>query len=226
LNETIIAVMAKQPQPGKTKTRLCPPLIPAQAAALYEALMLDSIKLAGGLPGIDLALAITPPESRPYFMAVAPAKALLLPVEGRDIGECLDQTLAQLLLMGYCKTLALNSDGPSLPQDYLLQAIAGLDNQDLVIGPSQDGGYYLIGVKAPAPALFRDIAWSTEKALPQTLERASVLGLSVAQTPVWYDIDTPADLLRLQAELKQLRSDQLTFTRRFFASFEQPARLP
>jgi hypothetical protein len=217
--------MAKQPLAGKTKTRLCPPLSYLQAAALYEALMLDTFTLAAGLPGIDLAVAITPQGSRPYFAAVSPANALLLEVEGQDIGDCLEITLARLLRMGYRKALALNSDGPSLPPTYLLQAVCCLDEQDLVIGPSQDGGYYLIGMKAPAPGLFQDIAWSTGRVLSQTLERVADLGLSVALTPAWYDIDTPVDLARLQAELKQLPPDRLTYTRRFFADFEQPAGL-
>lgn len=223
VNQTILAVMAKQPQPGQTKTRLCPPLSPAQAAAFYEALLLDTFVLAGGLPGVDLAVAITPPASRPYFESVAPAGALLLAVDGRDIGECLDETLAQLLALGYRKALALNSDGPSLPPAYLLQAMAALDRHDLVLGPSQDGGYYLIGLKAPAPVLFREIAWSTERVLAQTLERAASLGLSVAQTSAWYDIDTPADLARLQAELEQLPPSHLIHTRRLLADFSLPA---
>lgn len=223
LNDAVIVVMAKQPQPGRTKTRLCPPLSPLQAAALYEALMLDTFLLASGLPGVDLAVAITPPGSRPYFTAAAPANALLLPVEGVDIGECLDQALGQLLGMGYRSALALNSDGPTLPPAVLLQAIRCLDEQDLVLGPSHDGGYYLIGLKAPAPALFRDIAWSTQGVLSQTLERAAGLGLSVAQTLSWYDVDTPADLVHLQAELERLPPNRLAHTRRFLAEFKPPA---
>jgi rSAM/selenodomain-associated transferase 1 len=225
VNDAVIVVMAKQPQAGKTKTRLCPPLNPAQAAALYEALLLDTFTLAGRLPGVDLGVAITPTGSRPYFEAVAPANALLLAVEGRDIGECLTKTLAQLLGLGYRKALALNSDGPSLPPEYLIQAIRCLDERDLVLGPSEDGGYYLIGLKTPTPALFRDIAWSTQQVLAQTLERAVEIGLSVAQTPAWYDIDTPADLARLQTELGLLPPDRLAQTRRFLADFEPLAGL-
>jgi uncharacterized protein len=223
LRQTIIAVMAKQPQVGKTKTRLCPPLSPAQAAALYEALMLDSLALAGGVAGVDLAVAITPPQSRDYFETAAPANALLLPVDGRDIGECLAKTLAQLLGMGYRKVLALNSDGPSLPPACLVQAIDCLEEHDVVLGPNYDGGYYLVGMKKPHLSLFIDIAWSTDRVFTQTLERAADAGLRLAQTPAWYDIDTPDDLQRLLAELPCLGEDRLVHTRSYLADFELPA---
>jgi hypothetical protein len=225
MNETALAVMAKRPEVGSTKTRLCPPLSPAQAADLYQALLLDSLALAGSLPGVDLAIAITPPDSQAYFSAAAPPGARLLPVAGRDIGECLAKTLDQLLEMGYRKALALNSDGPSLPLAYLTQAIGCLDRHELVLGPSQDGGYYLIGLKRFHPSLFIDIAWSTGQVFAQTLARAAGLELSVTQTPTWYDIDTPADLVRLQAELDQLPPGRLPHTRAYLAVSRLPARL-
>jgi rSAM/selenodomain-associated transferase 1 len=212
-----LAIMAKQPRVGRTKTRLCPPLSPAQAAALYEALLRDTLELAVGLEGVRLAIAVTPPEATGYFRRISPAGATLLPVAGADIGACLDQVLSRLLQAGHAQALACNSDGPTLPPAYLRQAVALLEESDVVLGPSEDGGYYLIGLKRPRPGLFQGIAWSTGRVLAQTVERAETLGLSVALTPPWYDVDTASDLDRLQAELTSLPPQALPHTRRFLA---------
>jgi len=212
-NDSAFVVMAKQPQVGKTKTRLSPPLSPGEAVALYEALLLDTLALLAGLVQVDLAIAITPPQSRPYFESIAPPGTLLLPVQGAAIGDCLAQALGKLLEMGYRKVLAINSDGPSLPLDYLQQALNLLEQTDIVLGLGHDGGYYLIGMKQLHLALFRGIPWSTEQVLARTLERAGGSGLRVGLTPTWYDVDTSTDLLRLQAEIDQISPDRLVHTR-------------
>jgi rSAM/selenodomain-associated transferase 1 len=219
MENSALIIMAKQPAVGQTKTRLCPPLTPTQAAALYEALLRDSIELAAGLEGVRLAIAVTPPEAMGYFRRISPAGATLLPVAGADIGDCLNQVLSRLLAAGHGQALACNSDGPTLPVAFLRQAIALLDESDVVLGPSEDGGYYLIGLKRPRPELFQGIAWSTGRVLAQTVERAEALGLSVALTLPWYDVDTASDLDRLRDELVGLPAGALLHTRRFFAYF-------
>ena len=210
--------MAKQPQVGRTKTRLCPPLSSQKAAELSEALLLDTIVLVSLLPGIDLALAITPPSSQTYFTQVTPPGTCLLPVQGDNIGVCLAQALGALLDLGYLKALAINADGPSLPVDYIYQAMDLLDQHDLVLGPCEDGGYYIVGMKHLHAGVFDDIAYSTAQVLDQTLQRSQALGLSVALTPPWYDVDTIVELTRLNKELRGLPADRLTNTRRFLAS--------
>jgi uncharacterized protein len=147
MNEVVCVLMAKQPQVGRTKTRLSPPLTFQQAALLYEALLRDAIALVDGQPGIDLALAISPPGSQSFFSGITPPDAYLLPVEGRDIGDCLSQVFSRLLEMGWRKVLALNADGPSLPTAYLKQAVQLLDEYEVVLGPALDGGYYLVGMQ-------------------------------------------------------------------------------
>jgi hypothetical protein len=220
MNETVIVIMAKQPQAGKTKTRLYPLISPQQAADLYQALLLDTIVLAADQTWTDLALAITPLDSRPYFETITPAGTLLLPVDGADIGACLAKALQLAFEKGYRKALALNSDGPSLPAMYLRQAKRSLLQADLVLGPGEDGGYYLVGMKQLYPKLFEGIAWSTEKVLAQTMERAASQGLRTDLTQAWYDVDTPADLLRLQAEIESLPVNRLQHTRRFLAGVD------
>ncbi len=225
LADAAIAVMAKQPQPGRTKTRLCPPLSTQEAADLYEALLFDTLDLANGLTCCQLAVAITPPESRPYFEQAAPPGALLLPVQGADIGACLQATLAALFEMGYSKALALNADGPSLPAEYLRQAFKLLGTHDVVFGPGMDGGYYLVALRQPQPGLFDGIAWSTERVLVQSLERAAALGLSVALTRPWYDVDYPIDLLRLAEDAARLPEHRLKRTRCYLRAANLPGRL-
>ena len=219
MNDTSLIIMAKKPIVGSTKTRLCPPLSHHQASALYEALLLDTIALGTELKGVDLAIAVTPSDTIDYFQTVAPPDALLLPVECPDIGSCLSQVLENLIDKGYKKAFAINSDGPSLPPDYLHQAVRSLDDRDLVLGPSEDGGYYLVGVKRHQPEVFIGITWSTSQVLSQTLSKASDLGLLVALLPEWYDIDTWEDLVRLEAELEHLPTDRLKYIRRFVESY-------
>lgn len=226
MNDTSLVIMAKKPIVGSTKTRLCPPLLPHQASALYEALLLDTIALGTELKGVDLAIAVTPYDSSDYFQTVAPPEALLLPVECPDIGSCLSQVLEKLIGKGYKKAFAINSDGPSLPPDYLHQAVHSLDDHDLVLGPSEDGGYYLVGVKRHQPDVFIGITWSTSRVLSQTLSKASDLGLQVALLPEWYDIDTWEDFVRLEAELEHLPPDRLNYTRRFVERFSLKTRQP
>ena len=219
LNPAACVIMTKQPQVGKTKTRLCPPLTAQEAADLSEALLLDTIALVSQLPGIDLALAITPPSSEAYFAGITPPGTRLVPVEGENIGECLVQAIGTLLDLGYRKALAINADSPSLPAEYIVQAADSLDYHDLVLGPGEDGGYYLVGMNRLHRGIFDDIPWSTATVLPRTLQRSLALGLSTALTPAWYDIDTVAELQRLNKDLRALPADRLSNTRRFLAGF-------
>jgi rSAM/selenodomain-associated transferase 1 len=226
MSDPVLVIMAKQPAVGRTKTRLSPPLTPAEAAALYEAMLRDTIQLGARLEGVRLAIAVTPPEAVGTFRRIGPPGVILLPVAGVDIGDCLNQVLGRLLAAGHPQAIALNSDGPTLPESRLRQAFARLDGADVVLGPSEDGGYYLIGLKQACPELFRDIEWSSERVTAQTLARAQAMGLSVALLPPWYDVDTSADLDRLQGELATLPATALPHTRRFFARRRQSAPGP
>lgn len=224
--DSAIVLMAKQPRAGKTKTRLCPPFTPESAALLYEALLKDTLALAGSLESVQLAVAISPPESSTYFEQITPPGTLLIPVEGHTIGVCLERSLMSLFERGYQKALALNTDGPSLPRKYLVQAIGLLDEHDLVLGPGEDGGYYLVGLKQPCPAIFEDIPWSTSQVLPRTLAQADRQRLRTALTPPWYDVDSQADVQRLLTELGQLPLERLVHTRQFFRQHPMPGWPP
>jgi rSAM/selenodomain-associated transferase 1 len=214
-----LVIMAKEPEIGSTKTRLCPPLSFDEAAAISEALLLDTIQLISGIDALDLAIAITPPESEPYFRRISPPDTILIPVVCKDIGECQSIALKNLLEMGYQKVFALNADSPSLPRAYIQEALSSLDDHDLVLGPTDDGGYYLVGFKEHQARIFENVAWSTERVLDQVVEIANELDLAVKQIPSWYDVDTVEEIYQLQAELDNLAPDSLPNIRKFLTQW-------
>ena len=212
--------MAKAPRPGAVKTRLCPPLRAAEAAALYRCFLLDKIAAVQALSGIRPMVAYTPDEAQAEFAELAP-DCSLVPQRGPDLGVRLHTTLASLLAAGHPGAIAVDSDTPTLPREFLQRAVDCLTGPgpDVVLGPTEDGGYYLIGVRAAHRALFDDMPWSTSAVLEITLRRAAAAGLQTVCTPPWFDVDTPDDLRRLRAALEGGRSDaEAGETARFLAS--------
>jgi uncharacterized protein len=196
-----LLVVAKRPAPGHTKTRLSPPLSPEQAAALYECFLKDTLDLMRSVPGVRPVLAYLPQDAAPYFAGLAPDFDLLLQ-QGPDLGSRLDNALTHYLEMGYARVAVMDSDGPTLPPHWLRLAFERLEEADVVLGPCDDGGYYLIGLKKPAPRLLREVQMSTPRVAADTLALAQELGLKVALLPVWYDVDDARSLRRLLVELE------------------------
>ena len=203
MTDNVLIVVAKKPVPGRTKTRLCPPLSPDAAADLYRCLLLDTLGLMQRLESADHSLAYTPTSARDYFARLLPNGFRLLAQQGADLGERLSYALGQHFELGYQRVVIMNSDGPTLPLACLQDAFAGLDRADVTLGPGHDGGYYLIGMKRPYPELFQRIAWSTEQVVPQTLAVCRRLGLTVNQLAEWHDVDVEADLDRLRRDLRR-----------------------
>ncbi len=214
---TAVVIMAKMPCPGQVKTRLCPPLTPWQAASLYRAFLFDKIAQVRTLTAARLAIAYTPASGEDFFRDLAP-DFTLIPQQGTDLGERLKHSLEYFLNLGDTGVMAIDSDTPTLPTHYLQQAIDLLTKPavDVVIGPSDDGGYYLIGIRALHRALFVDMPWSTSVVLPETVRRAQALGLNIAWLPEWFDVDTPEDLARLRTTLSQTVGEAPRQTRQFF----------
>ena len=196
-----LIVVAKKPEPGLTKTRLCPPFTPEAAAEFYGCLMQDTLALAKRMPGVDLTLAFAPVSAVDYFKKLVPNGFRLTPQQGAHLGERLANALAHHLKQGYRKAVIMNSDGPTLPLAHLKEAFTELAFADVTLGMGHDGGYYLIGLKQMVPELFENIPWSTEKVIPQTLDICRRLKLKVHLLPEWYDVDVEADLRRLQLDL-------------------------
>ena len=200
MNASLI-VVAKKPEPGFTKTRLCPPFTPEAAAEFYGCLMRDTLALAGRLPGVDRTLAFTPASAVDYFQKMVPNGFRLTPQQGANLGERLANALAHHLKRGYRRAVIMNSDGPTLPLAHLKEAFVQLDHADVTLGMGHDGGYYLIGLKQLYPELFENIDWSTARVIPQTLEICRHFQLKVHRLPEWYDVDVADDLQKLRLDL-------------------------
>ena len=201
-----LAVMAKAPRPGKVKTRLSPPLTPDQASALNICFIQDTaeniqqVTEASNSAGL---VVYTPVGDEAAFDKLLPEDFLLLSQRGDGFGERLLHACEDLFTCGFGAVCLIDSDSPTMPQAALLQAIEWLSHPGdrMVLGGSDDGGYYLIGVKRLHQHLFEQIEWSTERVLAQTLERARQIGLEAALLPTWYDVDDAATLERLCLEL-------------------------
>jgi hypothetical protein len=200
-----LIVVAKEPVPGQTKTRLCPPLTPEQAVELYRCFLLDTLDMMRRVDAVGLVVAYTPASAKDYFRQVAGSEFALIPQVGDSLGQRLDHALTQCLSAGYDEVAVMNSDGPTLPMAHLQQAFELLDDPhvDVVLGPSDDGGYYLIGTKRPVPRLLREVQMSTPHVLRDTLALAEEEGLHVALLPPWYDVDDLPSFLRLRAEVME-----------------------
>jgi rSAM/selenodomain-associated transferase 1 len=203
-----IAIMAKAPRIGVAKTRLVPPLTTGEAAALSACFIRDAaenIAAAAEQTAIDGYIAFTPADAETEFHPLLAENMRLLPSRRPGLGASLYDATADLLDAGYGAVCLVNSDSPTLPAGVLVAAAQALrpPGDRLVLGPAEDGGYYLIGLKHAHRRLFEDIAWSTSEVLAQTEDRARELGLAVTRLPVWYDVDDIGGLHRLRAELVQ-----------------------
>jgi rSAM/selenodomain-associated transferase 1 len=206
-----VAVMAKASMPGRTKTRLVPPLTYEEAADFNTAFLkdvADNIVAAGHEARISGYMAFGPPGSEGFFGENLPPGIGLIKAWLPDFGDCLF-TAIDRMLTAHGAAIVLNSDSPTLPTSLLVEAARALARPGdcAVIGPSTDGGYYLLGVKTRHRALFERVSWSTEHVMRQTLERAAEVGVHVHVLPAWYDVDDIESLKLLRAEL----FDRLTF---------------
>jgi uncharacterized protein len=201
-----VAVMAKASIPGRAKTRLVPPLTLEEAASLNTSFLrdiADNLIIASGLANIAPFMAFAPAGTAPFFRNILPDLIGLLETVAPNFGDCLFDAAKTLLDAGHDAVCLLNSDSPTLPAAYLTAAATALamPGDRIVLGPSIDGGYYLLGLKRPHHRLFEDIDWSTDRVSGQTLARALELGLPVHQLPSWYDVDDLSALRLLMGEL-------------------------
>ena len=196
--------MAKRPFPGRTKTRLTSTFSETEAADLYECFLQDVLNIVRAVSDITPFIAYAPDdvETIDYFCQLAPDFELI-PQRGGTLGDRLDFVLSTTLQNGFEQVAAINSDSPTLPGSYLADAFHRLDDPetDVVFGPCEDGGYYLIGWKRPYPTLVRDVKMSTPHVLQDTLAIANAANLCVSLLPFWYDVDEITEIERLRAAL-------------------------
>jgi rSAM/selenodomain-associated transferase 1 len=210
-----IAFMAKASAPGRAKTRLVPPLTFDQAADLNTVFLQDVadnlIQAARHAPAPAAIVgyaAYGPPGSADFFRHILPQSIGLIEAWLPNFGDCLFYTIGEILARGHDSAVVLNSDSPTLPTALLVETAAVLarPGNRAVLGPSTDGGYYLLGLKSAHRRKFEDITWSTERVAEQTLARAREIGLEVHMLPAWYDVDDIDSLRRLDAELRGLET--------------------
>jgi rSAM/selenodomain-associated transferase 1 len=209
-----LLIVAKRPVAGQTKTRLCPPLSAGQAAQLYECFLRDTLDVARAVTDVTRYIAYLPYDESAYFHQLASDFALI-PQIGASLGERLDHALTHCLQDGFERAVILDSDSPTLPPAYVAQAFDALNTADVTLGPCEDGGYYLIGLKRPQSRLLREVRMSTPNVLRDTLTLAEQDGLRVALLPTWYDVDTVQELNRLRDELRAEANGFAPHTREF-----------
>jgi rSAM/selenodomain-associated transferase 1 len=241
-----LGVMTKAPLAGRVKTRLVPPLTPEEAAELNKCFLRDTtatISIACGRPSVSNADAslnkattaacgvgvYTPVGAESAYTDILPPDFSLLPQRGDKFGERLYFAVLDLFKCGFESVCLIDSDSPTVPADNFAQAVELLSSSDdrVVLGPSDDGGYYLIGMKKAHRHLFEQIDWSTERVLNQTIQHANEIGLQVELIPNGYDVDDGEGLRRLCDELlgENARDGIAPSTRRFLVSIAAQDKL-
>lgn len=208
-----IAIMAKAPQPGRSKTRLCPPLTPDQAAALSAAFLRDTVRnIAEAAEEAPIATyaAYAPLGTEALLASLLSDDTTLILADGsrpapdavRGFGRCLLDAIADMLARGHAAAVVLSSDTPTLPTRILVEAAHLLlaPGDRAVLGACPDGGYYLLGLKRAHAAMFSDIAWSTRTVAEATRARAEGIGLDLVELEPWTDIDDADALAALASE--------------------------
>jgi rSAM/selenodomain-associated transferase 1 len=197
-----LVVMAKAPRPGAVKTRLALSLSPEAVTAFYCCLLDDTLALARSLQMDDVEVAIMCPDSDVNELAqLAGSEVSVVAQKGEGLAAGLTSVFAHFTA-DQRRVIAFNSDSPHLPRSVLEDAFDTLAAHDVVVGPTHDGGYYLVGAKASHPTLFASDGMGTNSALERLLARARALDLSVGFADPFYDIDVADDLTRLAAELR------------------------
>jgi hypothetical protein len=199
-NRTLV-IMAKAPKPGMVKTRLSESLPSPAVTALYRCLLEDTLALAKSLTGVEAAV-MCPEADQDELAQLLGNTVRVVAQKGEGLAAGLTSVFRQFTASGRQHVIAFNSDSPHLPPSVLDSAFEILATHDVVVGPTHDGGYYLVGAKAAHPALFEGDRMGTRSELDRLLTRTKALELSTGFTETFYDIDVASDLIRLAQELR------------------------
>jgi len=197
----VLVIMAKAPRPGTVKTRLAPSLSPEAVTAFYCCLLDDTLALAQSLGDVEVAI-MCPDSDVNELAQLTGNEASVVPQKGEGLVAGLTSVFAKFSVDHHRRVIAFNSDSPHLPRSVLEGAFETLAAHDVVVGPTHDGGYYLVGAKASHPALFARDGMGTRNALERLLSGARALELSVGFAELFYDIDVVEDFTRLAEELR------------------------
>lgn len=197
-----LGMFAKHWRPGYVKTRLAASIGDAAAAEVHRACLASLLQRFAAAADLRV-LAYAPADARQAFAELAGEAWRLEPQRAGDLGSRMANHFLSAFARGATRAVLIGSDSPTLPEAFIDEAFDRLEKVDVVLGPSEDGGYYLIGLRRQVDDLFRDIAWSTPAVFEQTVARLRAAGPTYAVLSRWYDVDTPADLHRLQTELAE-----------------------
>jgi uncharacterized protein len=200
-SDRVLVIMAKAPRLGAVKTRLTLSLSPAAVTDFYCCLLDDTLTLARSLSDVEVAI-MCPDSDVSELTELVGTGASVVAQKGEGLAAGLASVFAHFAQDHQRRTIAFNSDSPHLPRSVLEDAFETLVADDVVVGPTHDGGYYLVGAKASHPTLFARDGMGTSSALESLLSRARALELSVGFADSFYDIDVAEDLTRLAAELR------------------------
>ena len=214
-----LVIMAKAPKPGAVKTRLSQSLPSPAVTALYRCLLDDTVALAKSLTGVQVAV-MCPESDQEELARVLGDTVQIVTQRGEGLAAALTSVFRDFTAAAQQQVIAFNSDSPHLPAPVLDGAFETLTVHDVVVGPTHDGGYYLVGAKAAHPSLFEGDGMGTSSALDRLLARTKLLGLSTGFTEEFYDVDVADDLVRLSREL-QLAPARAQRTAAWFSEWRQ-----
>ncbi len=202
---TCLIIFAKSPIPGKVKTRLIPHITPTKAAEIYEAFIADTISTVLKLKCEKITVAYSPIYSEKTFQRLCGQSVDYLPQKGHNLGERMKNAFKHSFDTGFERTVIIGTDSPTLPSSYIRKAFEVLKEVPVTIGPTFDGGYYLIGLSEQNNALFDNIEWSTSSVFSQTLAKIKTANKQLCILPPWYDVDTPDSLEFLRSHLLSMK---------------------
>lgn len=204
-----LIVFAREPEKGRVKTRLKGVLSETGCLNLYKAFLRDTINLAQKVKVQEYVIAYDSTDgAKPYLKSIA-SKFNFYRQEGKDLGQRMHNTFSYARAIKADKSVIIGSDSPGLPVNLIKAAFQKLDKYDLVLGPSEDGGYYLIGLKYPCEELFKDVRWSSGDVLSATLKKAKRLRKKYFLLDTWYDVDDAKSLARLESDLRSNKNKKI-----------------
>lgn len=200
--------MGKAPIAGTVKTRLVPPLTAEQAADLYRALLLDQFEHLRQIGGAERYVFYAPADAEEILRELGGADYAYRAQSGGDLGARMAQVFAELWRLGHKNIVLIGSDLPALPLEFVRKAFTRLSTAQhrVVLGPSRDGGYYLIGMNEATPEIFANMTWSHDRVLANTTARLNALGVPFGLLPSWFDVDSMEDLRRMRGEVDPVLS--------------------
>jgi len=192
VHDNALILFARDPVLGKVKTRLSPFLEDESILKLYTCFLKDSLDTIRQVENTDRFVGVAPSNESGFFSGMLSPDTQLFVQEGEQLGDKMRQAIQDRFAEGYKRVVIIGSDSPSLPVSYIDRAF--YSDKDLFLGPSTDGGYYLLGMQEKMTEVFEGVTWGTKSVLRETFQRLIQKGVKLELLPVWYDVDSPEDL--------------------------------